>query len=195
MTREWTDPQFRSWSAHRIITPLLFLGSNANMVNRSGVRTQGVFRGPLWSMGNNNENRFLHSPESDNYPDCKISRSRSPGGLQGVLCARPAFSRMRLICSCFSQLQQRKRRKERKEKGLSVLLKRSMSSHTRWQARASPDTIPLISRPENWRAAYSWATAQGLAGPQGPTEPCALPHPANRKASLGKPGCNWLPGC
>lgn len=114
---------------------------------------------------------------------------------RGVLCACSVFSKMRLICSYFSQVQQRKRVKERQENELSALLKRFMISHTHSQARSLPDTTPLISRPENWRASHSWATAQCLAGPQGPTKPCALPHPANRKASLGKPGYNWLPGC
>lgn len=82
-----------------------------------------------------------------------------------------------------------------KESESSALLKRLMISHTHSQARSLPDTTPLISRPENWRASHSWATAPGLAGPQGPTKPCVLPHPAMRKASWGRPRCNWLPRC
>lgn len=137
---------------------LLLQVSNANMFNRPVAQTQGVFRGPLWNMGNNNRNCFLRSPKSDNYTDCQTSRNRALetlAGGGGVLCACPAFSRIRLICSYVSQLRQRKRVKESKENELSALLERFMISHTHSQARASPDTTPLISRPENWRASHS----------------------------------------
>lgn len=85
-------------------------------------------------MRNNNKNDILHSPKSDNYTDCKTCKHRALEIFQGVLCACPAFSRMRLICSYFSQLQQRKWMKERKENELSALLKRLMVSHTLSQA-------------------------------------------------------------
>lgn len=133
-----------------------------------GQRTQGVFRGPLWKTGNNNKNCFLRSPRVRWLPWLQNLQEQSPGGFQGVLCAHPAFPRMRLICSCFSQLRQRKRRKERKEKELSALLKRSMSSHTRWQARASPDTTPLIS---DLRTGARPTAEQQLRAWQAPRDP------------------------
>lgn len=119
----------------------------------------------------------------------------STGNLLGGPLLCPAYSRARLISSYFSWLQDREQAKERKENELSALLKRFMISHTHSQARSLPDTTPLISRPENWRASHSWATALSLAGPGGPTMPCVLPYPATRKASWGRSRWNWIPMC
>lgn len=67
----------------------------------------------------------------------------------------PAFSRIRLIYFCFTQLQQRKRAEERRENESSALLKKFMISHTHSQACSLPDTTALISRPENWLDSHS----------------------------------------
>lgn len=101
----------------------------------------------------------------------------------------PAFARIRLIYSYFSGLRQ----SERRETGLSVLLKRFMISHTHLKTSYLPDTTPLIKRPASWQPSSSCETAPGLAGPRGPPKPRALPHSGVRKASSSMPGCDWHP--
>lgn len=135
MNRKWAGPQFQSWSHSQGNNATAFPGVKCKHYQRpNGCRHKGVFRCLLWNMRNNNKNNILHSPKSDNYTDCKTCKHRALEIFQGVLCACPAFSRMRLICSYFSRLQQRKWMKERKENELSALLKRLMVSHTLSQA-------------------------------------------------------------
>lgn len=101
----------------------------------------------------------------------------------------PAFARIRLIYSYFSGLGQ----SERREAGLSALLKRFMISHTHLKTSYLPDTTPLIKRPAIWQPSSSCKTAPGLAGPRRPPKPHALLHAGVRKASSSMPGCNWHP--
>lgn len=101
----------------------------------------------------------------------------------------PAFARIRLIYSYFSGLRQ----SEKRETGLSALLKRLMISHTHLKTSYLPDTTPLIKRPESWLPSSSCGTAPGLAGPRAPLKPHALRHAAVWKASSSMPGCDWHP--
>lgn len=101
----------------------------------------------------------------------------------------PAFARIRLIYSYFSGLRQ----SERRETGLSALLKRLMISHTHLKTSYLPDTTPLIKRPESWLPSSSCETAPGLAGPRAPLKPHALWHAEVWKASSSMPGCTWHP--
>lgn len=130
------------------------------------------------SDGSNNKNCILHLPKSDHHTDCKTSRHRALESVQGVLCARPAFSRTRLICSYFSQLQQRTRAKERREDELSTLLKGLTVSHTHSQA-------PYHSLADLRTGVPPTAELRACQAP-GDHEALCSPTPCNEKGQFGQ---------